>query len=321
MDHSAPPGPPIFIVGCGRSGTTMLRLMFDSHPDVAIPGESHFIPKLWKECARFQREGRLDVAGLVDAILSVGSVRRWEVPRDMIEERVRAVSEPTYAAVVEAVFLAYADLHGKSRWGDKTPKYVVDIPLLSKLYPSGLFIHIIRDGRDVALSYLDRREYPYTIWQAAHRWSQMTGAGIEHGRGLGPSRYLELRYEDLVADPTAELKRACEFAELSFDKAMLEYHLDAESRIEARPDKLRFHGGVASPPTAGLRDWRTQMSPRDVLAFESVAGTLLSSLVYERAYDPLPAGARLRGMLHAAGVETRLAGSRAKTAVLRRSSR
>ena len=309
--------PPVFVVGCGRSGTTMLRLMLDSHPDLAIPGEGHFIPFAYRGRHKHISGGLLDAEGLARKIMRGLHFRRWEVPSELVLDRVRALENPNFASVVEALYMSYAELHGKVRWGDKTPVYVRVIPLLAELFPAAVFIHVIRDGRDVALSYLSVPWGPTSIWQAARKWKKDVSAGRGAAADLGAARYVELRYENLVADPSAELRRLCSFAGLSFEERMLGYHSDAVDRLQAGPGAADYHRSAFAPPTAGLRDWRTQMAPADVESFEAVAGDLLSELGYERRRSVVTRAKRAEVAARGNLLAARTVGSKLKKKLLR----
>lgn len=289
--------------------------MLDSHPEMAIPGESHFVAKLWRWRRWFRSGDGVDAERLARTIMRTPHFRLWALPEETVWRRVRVLEKPGYAEVVGAIFAAYADHHGKPRWGDKTPIYVRSLPLLGRLFPEARFVHLVRDGRDVALSYLSVPWGPGTIWQAAHKWRRDVTAGRAAGAVLGPGRYLEVRYEQLVREPRPVLERVCAFAGLSFHEEMLNHERDAEDRIQAPPDGLPYHASAARPPTPGLRDWRSQMPARDVLAFEAVAGRLLSELGYERRYPVVPPSWRLRGALWARALNAWAAGSGAKRAV------
>jgi Sulfotransferase family len=306
---------PVFIVGCGRSGTTMLRLMLDRHPDLAIPGESHFIPDMWMMRSRYVSNGMLDVERLVRNILTTEEVAWWNVPEDAVWRRLRRLESPGFGGVVEAIFAAYADTQGKRRWGDKTPIYVTSIPLIAQLFPTARFIHLIRDGRDVALSYLSIPSGPDNVWQAARRWRRDVNAGRRAGRALESGRYLEVRYEDLVARPARQLRIICAFLDLSFDPGLLE--ADASALEKVRPSWRFIHARVELPPTQGLRDWRREMRVSNQIAFEAVAGATLMELGYERRYRTIPFSYRLRGLLGGGAAVAHDRASRAKTALQR----
>jgi Sulfotransferase family len=311
--------PPIFVVGCGRSGTTMLRLMLDTHPELAIPGEGHFIPFTHKILHRFVGpEGRLDTEALTHRLISTVHFRRWGVPDEMALRRVRALHDPDFPSIVEALYLSYADLTGKSRWGDKTPIYVQHIPLLAELFPAARFIHVIRDGHDVAMSYLSVPWGPSTIWEVAKKWSRDASTGRRAGGKLGPYRYLEIRYEELVAHSETVLKRLCSFGSLSFDRQMLDYHSNAGGRLQVRLASKKYHRSATKPVTAGIRDWRSQMPKSQIEAFEALAGDTLMEFGYELWRPTASRTRRAEAALRDKLLDLRVAGSRTKNRALRK---
>ena len=304
-------GPPLFVVGCGRSGTTMLRMMLTTHPDLAIPWESHFIVPLWKGRRKLGGRESPDVERIVAHIQSTSLFRLWELPDDAVRRRVDALERPTFGDVIEAVFRAYADHQSKCRWGDKTPIYVQWIPVLADLFPTARFVHVIRDGRDVAMSYLSVPWGPDDIWGCAVKWRRDVGAGRRHGPVLGSRRYLEVRYEALVQEPRPTLERICDFAALAFDERMLDYRQEARS-VGSRPLQSPYHASATKPPTPGLRDWRSQMPHEQVLAFEAVAGALLTDLGYERRHPSVPRRSRIEAAARIASARGRTVASNAR---------
>lgn len=291
---------PVFVVGSGRSGTTLLRLMLDSHPMLAIPGESTFIRYLWMNRDYYWRRGQFQPRLLLKAILADPNFQRWEIPAERVWARVQLLETPSFSDIIAAPFEAYADSHGKSRWGDKTPNYVLSIREIAQLFPDASFVHVIRDGRNVALSYMSIPMFTGGIWAATWLWRDRVNAGLRAGKSLGPQRYLQIRYEDLVRNPERELRALCVFLNLEFSGDMLRYYLDAESRLQAPPDRVRFHENISAPPRPSLTDWRSEMPRDDLLIFESVAGDLLEEFGYERAFSEVSLGARTRGSVRLA---------------------
>jgi hypothetical protein len=265
--------PFVFVVGCERSGTTLLRAMLDSHPRLAVPPESHFLIPLL--AVPFDRESFLET------LAEHRRFARWSLPIEDVAAALDAAEVDTMRDAVRALYRTYASRHGKDRWGDKTPGYVRHLTGLAALLPESRFVHIIRDGRDVALSWMDTDFGPSTVTEAAQRWRKDVRAGRQAGREL-PDRYLEVRYEDLVDHPEAVLTTICEFTDLAFDPAMLDYPERADAVIEATLAP-RHHGRLRQRPTAGLRKWREEMPPDAVRAFEQTAGGLLARLGYPLA--------------------------------------
>jgi hypothetical protein len=270
-----PGGPPLLLLGVRRSGTTLLRVMLDRHSQLAVPDESYFVPQLADRHLR-----RVDADDFVDDLRRLATLADWDVPLDRVRARLR--DGMPVGEAIGTVYDVYAEQRGKPRWGDKTPMYMQNLRLLRRLFPDALYVHLIRDGRDAALSFLampagimtETWMQPRTPAGFACQWRTEVAAARRFGRRVG-SRYLEVRYEELAADPGAVLRRICEFAGLEYEPAMLEYAGNVD--VADKPHQQR----LLQPPTKGLRDWRTQMSSRDAAAFERVAGDLLRDLGYE----------------------------------------
>jgi hypothetical protein len=304
----APPGAPSpFIVGVGRSGTTLLRLMLDTHPGLAIPPETHFVPAV---IAAFWRL-RVTPERVLDAMRS-GERTGW--PDSGLDEatmlaRLREIKPLNAPDALRAFYRLYAERHGKERWGDKTPHYVTALPRIGRALPEARFIHVIRDGRDVALS-TNRRlvelrgSRPVPIERMAKRWRHriLTARGVSQIA----DRYLEVRYEDLVIDTEPTLRRVCEFIELDYEPGMLAYHERAPERLQemnrerqrgtrralSGQERMQAHAMTTKPPQAErVEAWRTQMPESDRRTFEAVAGDLLAELGYRTEAGAATAGA------------------------------
>ena len=139
---------PLIVLGVRRSGTTLLRVMLDRNRSLAVPDESYFVPQL----ARRHR-GRVDPVAFVDDLRRLPTLVEWGLSPDAVARRLR--SGMTTGDAIAAVFEAYAAERGKARWGDKTPLYMQYLPLLERLFPGALYIHLVRDGRDAATSFLE----------------------------------------------------------------------------------------------------------------------------------------------------------------------
>ncbi len=179
--------------------------MLDRHPELAVPDESYFIPQL-ADRARPQ----LDVDGFLDDLSRLPTIRDWGVP--LSEVRARLTPGMPLGAAIAAVYETYAAVRGKSRWGDKTPLYMQHLPLLERLFPDARYVHLIRDGRDTAVSFLSMPAgivtrswaHPETAGEFACQWR----AEVEAARALGErvgDRYLEVRYEE----PSRTPMRSC----------------------------------------------------------------------------------------------------------------
>ena len=285
---------PFFIVGSARSGTTLLRLILNAHPEVAVPPESRFITELWTG------QHEIELRGFLDALAAHKRFETWDLPIEAVAEEISGTTKVDYADAVSAAFSAYARVNGKSRWGDKTPRYVEHIELLARLFPGARFIHLVRDGRNVALSYANVPFGPKTVGKAAALWRARVIAGRTDGVTLGGQRYLEMRYEDLVEDPAGETKDICEFLDLTFDPGMLDY--TERARGSVLPRASMYNPRVTEPPQMNVRSWQDSMPPDQVEIFEAVAGDALSLLAYERRFPEPGWKARTVGKLSLAGL-------------------
>ncbi|GIV57792.1 MAG: sulfotransferase [Rhodothermaceae bacterium] len=283
-----PSNPFVFVVGCPRSGTTLLQRMLDSHPQLAVANDTHFIPRVLK------RERQPDPP-LTEALVERTRTYRRFYRLGLSDEEVRAAAAgaPTYRAFVGNLYTRFARRHGKPLAGEKTPDYGRHLPLLNTLFPQARFIHILRDGRNVALSTLswaseDKGPGKWTLWRenpvatCALWWRWQMEAARRDGALLGPDRYLEVRYEALVQDPERVLRSVTAFLGLPYHPAMKDYHVG----------KTRHRPGLSAksawlPPVRGLRDWRTQWSAHDTALFEALAGDALTALGYERAFPAI----------------------------------
>lgn len=295
-----------FIVGSARSGTTLLRMMLNAHPEVVVPPESRFVVDLY----------RSDEVQVDDFLARLEGHERWASWDTTIEDvraQLKGMTTVTYPEAVEAAYIAYALNRNKKRYGDKTPRYIEDLPLLSRLWPEAKFLHLVRDGREVALSYADVPFGPSTVAKAAALWKERVELGMEQGRPLGSARYAELRYERLVADPKREVEGLCSFLDLDFDPAMLDYSERARPEVLER---AKLYNPNVMRSITKTRSWDEQMPRSQVEVFEAVAGDTLTELGYERVFPSPSLGARIASLAGRAGLPVgRLANQRAHGSV------
>lgn len=271
---------------------------------MAIPHESYFVVGLGRKRARYRTTEGFAWARLVSDLLENRWFSRWGVSEEAVREALASDPPQDFSGAVRRVFATYARQRGKARYGDKTPSYVLNQPLLARLFPEARFVHIVRDGRDVALSLLDVRFGPDTIEEAALFWREHVTRGRRTGRSLGDMRYREVRYEELVERPEPILRSICQFVDLSFSDQMLAYQARANEVIKdfSYPEEQRH---LLLPPRPGLRDWRSQMSVADLTKFEALAGDQLKAFGYERHVKTIPLSVTLATQRTKAAVEGR----------------
>jgi hypothetical protein len=296
--------PFVFIVGCARSGTTLLQRVVDAHPRIAITPELHWITDSFRDRKWLGRHGRV-TSEQVATLVEHKRFRQFEFTPEQFHGLLDPGEPASYRRFLERLFGLYARLKGKGLVGNKTPAYVKRIPTLHSTWPEARFVHLIRDGRDVCLSVLNwdhayKTAGRYSMWAVdpvtttALWWERKVRLGRQGKQRLGPGQYYEMRYEELVSDPDDACALLCKFLGLPYDAAMLRFH---EGRMRNEPGLDAKKAWL--PITPGLRNWRTQLPAEDVERFEAAVGRLLDELGYPRAFpspspQSLDQAARLR---------------------------
>jgi len=274
---------PIF-VSSGRSGLTLLGMIFGSHSELAVAHEPRFLATMAPKHGDYNAGGRLDVDRFLSDLYSVSNFRRLGLPREEVRAALKEGTVTTFPEAVRVVFDLYARSRGKTLYGDKTPLYITFMEPIADVLPETRFVHLVRDGRDVTLAYLERDKGPATVAEGAFHWRLRVTRGRDSGRRLGDGRYREFHYEDLIDDPEGTIRQICDFLDLDFQPSMLDYGGTSEAfLVEAKNPGDHQHLSMA--PTKGLIDWRTEMSEGDLALFEAIAGDALEELGYVRASE------------------------------------
>ncbi|MGD9507178.1 MAG: sulfotransferase [Geminicoccaceae bacterium] len=276
---------PFFILGAPRSGTSLLSRMLDSHPAVAVPDETKifetFAPLL-PLYGDLRQPGRL--RRLVDDILGWRWIRR--LPHVPAADAVLArVARPDLGGVFAALLDCWTEAHGKKRWGEKTPNNVYFWPEIEAAFPDAAAVHILRDGRDVAISQIKAPFGPKSMATAAERWMSFVGAARAIGERIGPERFVEIRYEDLLAAPEATITGILRLIGEPFDPAVLNFH---ERRRPVGTDPVNDRNIQKPLQAANSGKWEAEVGRHEIEVFEAIAGSMLDMCGYQRATAALP---------------------------------
>lgn len=269
--------PAPFIVGAPRSGTTLLRLMLDRHSELAIPHETHFL----FEVAARSEPNEITADFFCELLRAHFTWRDFHLDAEEFRSAVVRLDPFTPAAALRTFYRMYAARFRKSRWGEKTPDYGSIMPAISRLLPEAHFIHLVRDGRDVAVSKRDLWFGPGPdIAAQARDWHQH----VANTRQLGTEcpHFLEVRFEDLVSEPEATLCRICAFLQIVFEPAMLHYHKSAESRLDevngwpehgvTKGQFRELHRHTSeSPRRDRIGRWRSELNRSEIAVFNAIA--------------------------------------------------
>ncbi len=279
------------IVGVPRSGTTLLRLMLDAHSDLAIPPETHFIPAVAKLDARASALREV----FFRAVTAMPTWSDFHLSKEQFFQSLLQIEPFALSEGIRAFYRLYPRRLNKWRWGDKTPPYSLHLTTLESLLPEAYFIHIIRDGRDVALSVKGLWFAPgEDLETIAADWCHRVKVAHIHGQRF--RHYLEIHYEDLVTDTTKLLKHICDYIELPYEPRMEKYYLFARQRLEeheswynpdgtvliTKDERFQMQRLTTYPPDRSrISRWKNEMSKEDRSRFERVAGRMLQGLGYE----------------------------------------
>jgi hypothetical protein len=269
---------PVFLVGCPRSGTTLLQRLLDAHPMLAIAPETHFIRRFW-----LKRDAYGDLAApdtferLVDDVIQMPEFADMQL--DAAEFRREAARiERSIPAVFDLLLGSFGRRRGARIVGEKTPNHLLYMPALEEFFPDARFIHIIRDPRAVVNSW---RTVPWStgsiagdtaVWTRYMQtaWRQPPAAGHLH----------VMRYEALATEPERELRAVCDFLAIPFEPAMLSFH-ERESRT-VDFDREPWKKNAAGPIQTRARDeWRNALAPEQVAEIERTAWGEMVRLGYQ----------------------------------------
>lgn len=282
---------PTFLFGMERSGTTLLSMMIGAHRLVAVPLAT---TGMWLDFAKRLEADfnglatRQDVVRLVDDIFRHERIRLWDADIDR-EAVLDGLPLGDYGEVVARFHQGYARAKGKPYWANVDIATLDSMDLVQGWFSGARFVHIVRDGRDVALSH---RTMPYgagNIAECARAWAYRTESNIKMGRILGQSRYMTVRFEDLVLDTEPTLERICCFLGVPYDEAMLRYNKMVDEKIPA--NRRWLWPAISQPPQPSkVGQWRRQMTRSQRIVFESIANQALKDWGYD-AYDTVPRSA------------------------------
>lgn len=284
-----------FIIGCPRSGTYLLSNILNQSGKIAIPTETHFIPLfdryafLAGNLQNLRAKARLLKA--IYAFLEIW-LTRAEVERnfdDMIQHSLLATyvdfeqiinDSHSYTEMVHAIYERYAMLKGAEHYGDKSAFFQhIPLELIDRaVNHQAKFIHIVRDGRDVCLSWMKLSVGPENLAIAARAWREHFAGKSQWGT-LHPDRYCEIRYEDLLESPEQETRRICEFIGIEFKSNMLQFHQGEMAQAIANSST---HALLGMPIDSANREkWRSLMTLEDIAFFEWIAGEQLTKAGYQ----------------------------------------
>jgi len=286
--------PQFFILGSPRSGTSLFRIILTCHADILIPPECGFIQWLYESYHGAKWEQPETLYNFASDVSKTRKFSTWNVPREVLVSTLEHLAPTEYSSAVQGVFKAYGSVMGKKpevQYGDKNNYYTQHIPLLLDIFPDAKFIHLVRDGRDVACSYRALKglkpsspfvpHLPYEIMDIAKEWV-FNVEMIRDGLSLcAEDKVLEVRYCDLLQNTSSVLEEVTTFLGLRFDEAMLGYY-DQNRRLGLEPEEMLSWKTKTLEPLDGSRVGRylTELSKGQIEEFEATALPILRDYKY-----------------------------------------
>jgi hypothetical protein len=268
---------PFFIVGASRSGTTLMRLVLNSHPDLAVPGETHYFLHVYERYA-----GTGEWTKAVEEFLTLCE-DRLRPPVDLSEVRANLLSmtEPDFRALLTLPLDLWAAHEGKPRWGEKTPEHLFCCDQIVKFFPGASFIELIRDPRAVVASMGRSKWKSSDSTRNALYWQYVATTGHERlNHAVAPGKRISVRYEDLVTYPEPTLRSVCELLEVDWDPSILSFHEQTSTYLPA--DRAEDDPRLRQPFEADLHGWRNLLTPRQIAITEAICAREMATFGYQR---------------------------------------
>ena len=267
---------PLVVLGVSRSGTTrLLRVILDRSPGIAIPDESFFVPLLARRHGR-----RIDAERFLDDVRAYRRSASGVSPP--LAWRRGSTPEMSIGEAIAVIYEAYAETASKPRWGDKTPMYMRHLGLLDELFPDAQYVHLVRDGRDAALSFLQMPE-GRTRERGRSRRHQRSSR-VSGGRRCA-TRVRSAGASGSLGTTRCGTRSSSRSPSRSYERSARSRGSRSRRRCSTTPARSTSPRNLTNSDCCRHRragsGWRDDMSPVDVAAFEAVARDLLNELGYE----------------------------------------
>lgn len=260
---------PVFIVGCPRSGTTLLQRMLDAHPAVAVAPETFFIRRFWTRRAAYgdlRRDAAFD--RLLRDVTAMPAFEEMGLDAEAFTAAAQD-AERSYAALFRLLLRQFAKQRAAQVVGEKTPNHVLYLPTLHDFFPEARFIHLVRDPRAVVNSWQSVPWSSGRVWRDAEIWVEYVAAGRAAASLLGEALQV-VHFETLVRAPEQTLRGVCAHLALDYDPAMLAFHERTPQTVNVEREPWKANTTQPIDPSAAER-WRSALAPRQVAEVEAVA--------------------------------------------------
>ncbi|HKK09278.1 MAG TPA: sulfotransferase [Bacteroidales bacterium] len=294
--------PFFFIIGRPRSGTYLLRSLFDAHPNVVIPTECPLIVNLYPKWGGTKQWNKKKLLRFYDDILFHKEFHKWNLDQEALKKNLLTFTgKHSFQTLIKVIYLHSESGFEKkeiSLIGDKNPVYSTNTEKVIKVFPEAKYIHLTRDYRDnlVSIKKVDF-EAPYTPL-IAYRWKH--SARLLHKlKKLHSAVFYTFKYDDLVSQPQQEMKKLCKFLEIPYHEEVFDFYKQRDASFKNHPDKelKTYHQSLSNPiNNKKIGVWEKSLSAKEVKMLETVIGEYAELSGYERIYRNKKADMRLKAL-------------------------
>ena len=294
--------PIFFVLGRPRSGTTLLRTLFEAHPNIATAPECSFIINMEPKYGKVRFWTKELLRSFYDDLQMNLKIRNWDLDRETtLKSLMHCEGENTFQNICKVIYLNYKSVFATSEilWiADKNPVYATYAKRLMKIFPEAVFLHITRDPRDNILS-IKTFEFEAPIAALlAYRWRNSSEKLFQLRRKF-PKKFFLIRYEDLASEPAKYFQLMCDFLKIPFHQEVFDFYKKSDERIKGKDvaEALKFHKGLLSPINTGkLGLWESKLPDKDVKVAETIIGKWMELYGYERKYKKFNPGIWLKAI-------------------------
>lgn len=282
---------PVFIIGSERSGSNLVRLILNSHPNITVPHPPHILHNFSPlEAGYGNLQNDANFGHLIDDVLRFvrGHIHPW--PIILNREKIISRAHPRdLLAVFWLIYDEWLASTDKHRWGCKSTFAINHVEKILDRYPNTKFLWLIRDPRAVAASFRKSVFGPFHPYFSACLWRDQQAEGLRLEKMLSNRTLMRIRYEDLLADPKDCVENICSFLDEPFDEKMLRYYETPEAGITAN---LAWDwSNTALPILPGnAKKYSEDFTAREIRIVESTVGSLLGEFGYEVDEEPSTKG-------------------------------
>ena len=283
--------PFFFIIGRPRSGTTLLKSLFDAHPNIIIPNEFPVIIDLYNKYGKITKWNLKQLEDFYNDVFKVRKIEYNKIDKEKLyADLMSCVGNTNYQNIIKTLYLSLRSEFPKYEillFGDKDPLYSMYIIELLKIFPEAKYIHIVRDYRDQVLSMIKKELYDVpSVSIFAYQWKRSLKM-MNKMKEKYPEKFITIKYEEFIQQPKPALKNICKFLNIPFDENVFNYHnkkglysdLDSDGRLS------KIQDNILNPiNTKRLNAWKTELNKKSIKIADITVGKYAEMYGYERVY-------------------------------------